>query len=137
MQEKSIVGSIRPPSPTLQGEIVSNRPFHADQVPGETLGLEDAAKMMRLGLEAMKDLVDKGAVPAVRLNQKHTVMLREDVIDFLRAEGRKQAAERKRSAISTRLGGSAINERPTKRTSKSRIRKLPDLRAYEQADHQS
>jgi len=29
----------------------------------DTLGLEDAARMMRLGLEAMKGLVDKGEVP--------------------------------------------------------------------------
>lgn len=34
----------------------------------DTLGLEGAARMMRLGLEAMKELVDKAEVPAVRLN---------------------------------------------------------------------
>lgn len=93
--------------------------------------------MMRLGLEAMKELVDKGEVPAVRLNQKHTVMLREDLIDFLRAEGRKQAAERKRSVIGARPAANAPASGPTRRASKSRRTKLPDLRAYEQADHQS
>ncbi|MBN5049012.1 hypothetical protein JY456_01465 [Stenotrophomonas maltophilia] len=105
--------------------------------PDDTLGLEGAARMLRLGLEAMKDLVDKGDVPAVRLNQKHTVMLREDLIDFLRSEGRRQAAERKKSAIGTRPAANAPESVPTRRASKSRRTKLPDLRAYEQADHQS
>ncbi|MCU1092691.1 helix-turn-helix domain-containing protein [Stenotrophomonas maltophilia] len=103
----------------------------------DTLGLEDAARMLRLGLEAMKDLVDRGDVPAVRLNQKHTVMLREDLIDFLRAEGRRQAAERKKSAILARPAANTPESLPTRRSSKSRRTKLPDLRAYEQADHQS
>ncbi|HFK2921386.1 TPA: hypothetical protein ACGY72_002575 [Stenotrophomonas maltophilia] len=103
----------------------------------DTLGLEGAARMLRLGLEAMKDLVDKGEVPAVRLNQKHTVMLREDLIDFLRSEGRRQAAERKKSAIGPRPAANAPQSAPTRRASKSRRTKLPDLRAYEQADHQS
>lgn len=104
---------------------------------GETLSLEDAAGIMRLGLEAMKELVDKGEVPAVRLNQKHTVMLREDLIDFLRSEGRRQAAERKKSTIGTRPAANTPESEPTRRASKSRRTKLPDLRAYEQADHQS
>ncbi len=93
--------------------------------------------MLRLGLEAMKELVDKGEVPAVRLNQKHTVMLREDLIDFLRSEGRRQAAERKKSAIGNRPAANASASGQARRVSKSRRTKLPDLRAYEQADHQS
>ncbi|MBO1747557.1 hypothetical protein [Stenotrophomonas indicatrix] len=103
----------------------------------DTLGLDGAARMLRLGLEAMKDLADKGEVPAVRLNQKHTVMLREDLIDFLRSEGRRQAAERKKSAIDSRPAANMPESSPTRRASKSRRTKLPDLRAYEQADHQS
>ncbi|HEL3755788.1 TPA: hypothetical protein ACOEBN_000049 [Stenotrophomonas maltophilia] len=103
----------------------------------DTLGLEGAARMLRLGLEAMKDLVDKGEVPAVRLNQKHTVMLREDLIDFLRSEGRRQAAERKKSMIGNRPAANTPESGQTRRASKSRRTKLPDLRAYEQADHQS
>lgn len=103
----------------------------------DTLGLEGAARMMRLGLEAMKDLVDKGEVPAVRLNQKHTVMLREDLIDFLRLEGRRQAAERKKSAIGTRPAANAAVGATPKRKGKARRITPPDLRAYEQADHQS
>ncbi len=93
--------------------------------------------MMRLGLEAMKDLVDKGEVPAVRLNQKHTVMLREDLIDFLRSEGRRQAAERKKSAIGDQPAANAPVGTTNKRKGRSRRITPPDLRAYEQADHQS
>ncbi|HDS1303559.1 TPA: hypothetical protein QEK28_000357 [Stenotrophomonas maltophilia] len=103
----------------------------------ETLGLEGAARMMRLGLEAMKELVDKGEVPAVRLNQKHTVMLREDLIDFLRTEGRRQAAERKKSAIGNRSAANAPASMSPNRKAKARRITPPDLRAYEQADHQS
>ncbi len=103
----------------------------------ETLGLDGAAKMLRLGLEAMKELVDKGAVPAVRLNQKHTVILREDLIDFLRLEGRRQAAERKKSTIGNQPAANSPESGPTRRAGKSRRTKLPDLRAYEQAGHQS
>lgn len=116
---------------------MSARRQKAGEEADDTLGLEGAARMLRLGLEAMKDLVDKGEVPAVRLNQKHTVMLREDLIDFLRSEGRRQAAERKKSAIGARPAANTPGSVPTKRASKSRRTKLPDLRAYEQADHQS
>ncbi|WP_312705033.1 hypothetical protein [Stenotrophomonas lactitubi] len=103
----------------------------------ETLGLDGAATLLRLGHEAMKDLIDRGEVPAVRLNQKHTVMLREDLIEFLRSEGRRQAAERKKSAIGTRPAANTPGSLPTRRASKSRRTELPDLRAHEQADHQS
>ncbi|WP_152983865.1 hypothetical protein [Stenotrophomonas pavanii] len=101
----------------------------------DTLGLEGAAKMLRLGLEAMKDLVDKGEVPAVRLNQKHTVMLREDLIDFLRSEGRRQAAERRKSAIDQQPASNSPPPGQIKRRKPRRITP-PDLRAYEQGNPQ-
>lgn len=63
----------------------------------ETLNLEEAAALARLGVESMRDLIDAGEVPAVRLNQKHTVLLREDVIDFIRTKARQQAEERRRA----------------------------------------
>jgi hypothetical protein len=101
----------------------------------ETLGLEGAARMMRLGLEAMKELVDRGEVPAVRLNQKHTVMLREDLIDFLRSEGRKQAAERRKSANCKEAAQTKNNSSVTRKAARPRRINPPDLRAYERADH--
>lgn len=101
----------------------------------DTLGLEAAARMMRLGLEAMKELVDKGDVPAVRLNQKHTVMLREDLIDFLRSEGRKQAAERRKLAVGNQARPTTLEPNQPGRKNRSRRVTPPDLRAYERADH--
>ncbi|WP_425532790.1 helix-turn-helix domain-containing protein [Stenotrophomonas maltophilia] len=94
-------------------------------VASDTLGLEDAARMLRLGLEAMKELVDRGDVPAVRLNQKHTVMLREDLIDFLRREGRRQAAERKQRKTQLPPYTRQLPKRAARRPSP------PDLRPYE------
>ncbi|MEN5425925.1 hypothetical protein ABE522_06075 [Stenotrophomonas pennii] len=97
----------------------------------DTLGLEDAAKVLRLGLEAMKALVEEGTVPAVRLNQKHTVMLREDLIEFLRAEGRRQAAERK-AAIGKRPAANSAQLSPQRaKPAKARRISPPDLAAYE------
>lgn len=81
--------------------------------------------MLRLGLEAMKELVDSGDVPAVRLNQKHTVMLREDLIDFLRREGRRQAAERKQRKTQLPPCGRQLIKRAARRP------RPPDLRPYE------
>ena len=95
-----------------------------------TLGLEDAAKVMRLGVESMKELVENGTVPAVRLNQKHTVLLREDLINYLREEGRRQAAAR-REAVGHRPAANTPLEAQPHRPTKTRRTKLPDLAPYE------
>lgn len=95
-----------------------------------TLGLEDAAKVMRLGVESMKELVENGTVPAVRLNQKHTVLLREDLINYLREEGRRQAAAR-REAVGDRPAANTPVEVQAPRPTKTRRTKLPDLAPYE------
>ena len=87
-----------------------------------TLGLEEAAALLRLGLESMKRLVDDGAVPAVRLNQKHTVLLRSELIAFVREEGRKQAEARRVAAMPVQ---------PRQRPSGRRRRQLPDLSRYD------
>lgn len=92
--------------------------------PEETLGLEEAARMLRLGRDSMKELVDSGAVPATQLNQKHTVLLREDLIEYLRKEGRRQQIERQ--ARKQRSAAPAAPRRP----GRSR-RPLPDLDKYE------
>lgn len=62
----------------------------------ETLTLEQAATLMNLGVDATRELIESGELPAARLNQKHTVLLREDVIDFVRAKARQQADERRK-----------------------------------------
>lgn len=61
----------------------------------ETMGLEESAKLARVGLDCWTEVVNNGEVPAARLNQKHWVLLREDVIDFIRKRGREQARARR------------------------------------------
>lgn len=63
----------------------------------EVLTLEEAAAVAKCGVDCMREYVDAGEIPATRLNQKHIVLLREDVIDFIRLLGRKQAEERRKS----------------------------------------
>lgn len=60
-----------------------------------TMDLQQAADFLHLGFKAMKALVDSGEVPALSLNQKHTIVLREDLIAYVRDEGRAQAARRR------------------------------------------
>lgn len=82
----------------------------------DTLSLDEAAKMMRLGEDSMRELIVTGAVPAVSLNRKHCVLLREDVLAFLRATARQQADE-KRGRIAAALDAtpSSISRRGRKR----------------------
>lgn len=61
----------------------------------ETLSIEEAAALAKVGVDCMKTLVDTGEIFATRLNQKHCVLLREDVIDFLRRRAREQAKQRR------------------------------------------
>ena len=82
----------------------------------ETLSVEEAAALAKCGVECMRALVDAGEVPAARLNRKHTVLLREDVIDFLRTRARQQADERRK-----------VKARPVRQ----RRRVKPDLDRYE------
>lgn len=60
-----------------------------------TMSVKEAAEFMRLGDDALKELIDEGRIEAVRLNQKHTVLLRSVVIQYLRDEGKKQTLERR------------------------------------------
>jgi len=90
------------------------------------MDLEQAAGFLRLGYEAMKELVRKGEVPALSLNQKHTVLLREDLLDFVRSKGREQAQERKRERPAK--GQRTVAKRSVRGASRSA---LPDLSRYE------
>lgn len=91
----------------------------------EILTLEQAALLLHLGLKAMKGLVDAGAVPAVRLNQKHTAILREDLIVYLREEGHRQAAARRVQKLR--------DEARAAKAKKSTKRALPTLDNYDLA----
>jgi len=94
----------------------------------DTIGIEDAAVMLRLGLDATRELVDTGQLPALRLNQKHTVLLREDVRDYIREEGRRQAEQRRKAAT-----GKDRTPKPATPAVRPKLRRqaAPDLRAYE------
>lgn len=96
--------------------------------PEDTIGIEDAATMLRLGLDATRELVDTGQLPALRLNQKHAVLLREVVLDYIREEGRRQAEERRKAAIgksrTPKHAAPSASPRPRRHA-------VPDLRAYE------
>jgi hypothetical protein len=90
-----------------------------------TMGLEEAANFLHIGLASMKQLVASGAVPAVQLNQKHTVLLREDLVAYVREEGRRQADERR--ARHRRPLAATATSKPTRKA-----RTLPpDLSRYE------
>lgn len=60
-----------------------------------TMDLQQAADFLHLGLKSMKELVESGAVPALSCNQKHTILLRDDLIDYVREQGRLQASKRR------------------------------------------
>jgi hypothetical protein len=90
-----------------------------------TMNLEQAADFMHLGYKAMKDLVDSGEVPALSLNQKHTILLREDLISYVREQGRKQADKRR-----ARNQPPSTNVPATARRRGGKLT-LPNLDAYE------
>lgn len=102
----------------------------AERTDEDTLGIEQAARLMRLGVEAMRELVITGEVPALICNQKHAVLLRTDVLDYIRDQGRKQAEERRRKTT-----GKPTPERgapaATKPRARARQQGLPDLARYE------
>jgi hypothetical protein len=83
----------------------------------EVLTIEEAAALARVGVECMRGLVDTGQVYAVRLNQKHCVLLREDVIDFIRQRARQQAKQRRDSTApaSTRTARGGRRRKPLPR----------------------
>ena len=90
----------------------------------ETLSIEESAALAKCGVECMKELIDTGEVYAVKLNQKHTVLLREDVIDYLRRRARTEAKARRlaRQAKAPAPAPDAIQRRPGRRR-----RPLPGL----------
>lgn len=93
----------------------------------ETLDLEGTAKLLRLGVEATRELIATGKLPAVQLNQKHTCVLREAAIEYLREEGLRQALERRKAheAITLTIVQPKGTGKPAGR--------LPDLSGYETA----
>ena len=96
----------------------------------DTMDLQQAADFMKCGLRAMRKLVDNGAVPALQINQKHTLLLRADLISYVREQGRAQAAKRRARKVGTPAPGTIriVNAPRHRRGSKG---PKPDLDAYE------
>jgi hypothetical protein len=90
-----------------------------------TMDLQEAANFLHLGYKAMKELVDSGDVPALSLNQKHTVLLREDLITYVREQGRKLAEKRWQGKQAEML---SLQPAPPSRGNKMA---LPNLDPYE------
>lgn len=88
-----------------------------------TMDLQQAADFLHLGYKAMKELVDSGDVPALSLNQKHTILLRDDLITYVREQGRLQATKRQARKRSP-------NTADVTRTRRGATPK-PDLGSYE------
>lgn len=90
----------------------------------ETLSIEESAELAKCGVDCMKELIDSGEVYAVKLNQKHTVLLREDVIEYIRRRARTEAKARRlaRQARDPAITPDAIQRRPGRRR-----RQLPGL----------
>ena len=99
-----------------------------DNLNGETLGIEQAAELMRIGYEAMKQLIDAGEVPAVILNQRHAVLLKSDVLNYIHEQGRLQAEQRRR--LAGRAKGRTVAPAVAARRG-ARRKAAPDLSPYE------
>lgn len=61
----------------------------------ETLNLEQAAELFRIGVDSMRALVWQGAVPALSLNRKHLVLLRSQLLDYISREAKLQQLARR------------------------------------------
>lgn len=96
-----------------------------------TINITEAAALLRCGFETAKALIDTGELPALQLNQRHWVLLREDVLDFIRVRARKQAMARKEAHELKLARESAATAAPRKRGRKRRP--LPDLDALERS----
>lgn len=93
--------------------------------PDPTMDLQQAADFLHLGYKAMKELVDSGDVPALSLNQKHTILLRDDLITYVREQGRKQADRRRAGKLPGNDPAPSAARRRGPRVTR------PNLEAYE------
>jgi excisionase family DNA binding protein len=50
-----------------------------------TIGIEEAAEILRCGVGVVRKIIATGELPALQLTQRHCVLLRDDVIDYIRA----------------------------------------------------
>lgn len=46
-----------------------------------TIGVDEAAEILRCGVEVVRKIIANGELPALQLTQRHWVLLRDDVIE--------------------------------------------------------
>jgi len=93
----------------------------------ETLDPKGAAALMRCGVEAVEQIIDSGALPALRVNQKRTVLLRADVLAYIAQHAREQAEQRRKQQVAK----DARSATPIKSRQPKPRQTLPDLNRYE------
>lgn len=86
----------------------------------DTLSVEQAAQLLHLGRDATRALIEAGDIPAMSCNQKHTVLLRRDVLEYIATNAREQSEQRK-----------AAQRSCSPRTRRRPRKALPDLDLYD------
>lgn len=96
-----------------------------------TVGIDEAAEILRCGVEAVHKVIDTGELPALQLNQRHWVLLRDDVIEFVRVKAREQAKVRHVQHARRNAPRPPVTPPVHKPGDVRRRKPLPDLDAYE------
>lgn len=97
----------------------------------ETMSLEEAARYLRLGRDATRELFDRGDLPGVSLNQKHIVFRRAALDAFLAKMEVLQATARQAGKDPT-----AANDGEKDKVKRRRTRRV-DLSKYEDGSAES
>jgi excisionase family DNA binding protein len=95
------------------------------------IGIEEAAEIMRCGVEVVRKVIARGELPALQLTQRHWVLLRDDVIEYIRAQALTQAQARKVAYARSIAPRPPVPVPPAKPGEVRRRRPLPDLDALE------
>ena len=100
----------------------------------ETLDMTEAAELLKISASLMQELASTGVVIGARVG-KGWVFIRQDLMDYLRAETRRQTNERRAAqeadkALAGRTPGMPTFSPPRRQPA---TRKLPDLDKLEAA----
>lgn len=85
----------------------------------DTLDLTEAAQILKISEQSVQELAASGDLPGAKIGARW-VFLREDVIDWIRAQVRAQQARRREAVASHERVATVINRA-------SRRKKLPQL----------
>lgn len=99
-----------------------------DTADDRPLSVTETAEYMQLGVEATRQLIDDGLIAAVRLNQKHCVVMKSTVVAFMHEQARTQTAARRAQHPGTPTSTLRAAAKPRRRGKQQR----PDLSKYEQ-----